>query len=260
MDPLALLPEFLSAETMLAFGLVGLMMIVFAETGLLVGFFLPGDSLLFLAGVFAASGQEGLSLWMVLIGVPVAAFLGAQTGWWIGKKAGPSLFERPDARLFAPSHVVRAQGYLDTFGEGRAIVIARFLPIARTFLNPICGVLGVPARRFAFFNAIGAVLWGAGLPLVGYGVARVASDAGNISIEAYLLPFAAVVVALSLIPVTREIRKARREAREGGLLAEHAASLVREDSPVDGLRSTPQRPSPEELRRPDQLSPRSSSE
>ncbi len=215
MDTLALLPEFMSPETFLTFGLLGLMIIVFAETGLLVGFFLPGDSLLFLAGVFAASGQEGLALWMVLAGVPVAAFLGAQTGWWIGKKAGPPLFERPGSRLFAPSHVVRAQSYLDTFGEGKAIVLARFLPIVRTFLNPICGVLDVPARTFAVYNAVGAVLWGAGVPLIGYGVARVASDAGGVSIDTYLLPFAAVVIGLSLIPVTRELRKARREGREG---------------------------------------------
>jgi membrane-associated protein len=249
-ETLALLPDFMSPETFLAFGLLGLLLIVFAETGLLFGFFLPGDSLLFLAGVFAASGQEGLSLWMVLLGVPVAAFLGAQTGWWIGKKAGPRMFDRPRSKLFAPSHVARAQAYLDTFGEGKAIVLARFLPIVRTFLNPICGVLDVPPRKFAFFNAVGAVLWGAGVPLLGYGAARLAEDAGGIAIEAYLLPFAAVVIGLSLIPVTREIRKARREGREAELVAEHAARLTQEDSPLGPSGQLPS----------GQLSPRSSSE
>ncbi len=233
MDSLALLPGFLDPKTLLSLGLIGLLLIVFAETGLLVGFFLPGDSLLFLAGVFAASGQEGLALWMLLVGVPIAAFLGAQTGWWIGHKAGPRIFERPDSRLFKTSNVERAQAYLDKFGEGKAIVLARFLPIVRTFLNPVAGVLNVPARKFAFFNAVGAVLWGAGVPLAGYLVGRAISDAGDISIDKYILPLTAVIIAASLIPVVLEVRKARREGREKEFLAEGAAKLEREDSPLD---------------------------
>ena len=233
MDSLALLPGFLDPKTLLSLGLIGLLFIVYAETGLLIGFFLPGDSLLFLAGVFAASGQEGLALWMLLVGVPVAAFLGAQTGWWIGKKAGPPLFERQGSRLFAPSHVVRAQAYLDTFGEGKAIVLARFLPIVRTFLNPVAGVLNVPARKFAFYNAVGAVLWGAGVPLVGYGVGKAINDAGDVSIDKYILPLTVFIVLLSLIPVVLEFRKARREGREQALITRAAAQLRREDSPLD---------------------------
>ncbi len=233
MDSLALLPGFLDPKTLLSLGLIGLLLIVFAETGLLVGFFLPGDSLLFLAGVFAASGQEGLALWMLMLGVPIAAFLGAQTGWLIGKKAGPVLFDRPESRLFKRSNVERAQAYLDKFGEGKAIVLARFLPIVRTFLNPVAGVLNVPARKFAFFNAVGAVLWGAGVPLAGYLVGRAISDAGDISIDKYILPLTAVIIAASLIPVVLEVRKARREGREKEFLAEGAAKLEREDSPLD---------------------------
>ena len=233
MDSLALLPGFLDPKTLLSLGLIGLLLIVYAETGLLVGFFLPGDSLLFLAGVFAASGQEGLSLWMLLTGVPIAAFLGAQTGWLIGKKAGPVLFDRPESRLFKRSNVERAQAYLDKFGEGKAIVLARFLPIVRTFLNPVAGVLNVPVRKFTFFNAVGAVLWGAGVPLVGYLVGKAINDAGDISIDKYILPMTAVIIAASLIPVVLEVRKARREGREKEFLAEGAASLQREDSPLD---------------------------
>lgn len=214
MDSLALLPGFLDPKTLLSLGLVGLLLIIYAETGLLVGFFLPGDSLLFLAGVFAASGQEGLALWMLLLGVPVAAFLGAQTGWWIGHKAGPRIFDRPDSKLFKTSNVERAQAYLDKFGEGKAIVLARFLPIVRTFLNPVAGVLGIPARKFAFFNAIGAVLWGVGVPLAGYLVGKAINDAGAVSIDNYILPLTVAIVVVSLIPVLLEFRKARKQGRE----------------------------------------------
>ncbi len=233
MDSLALLPGFLDPKTLLSLGLIGLLLIVFAETGLLIGFFLPGDSLLFLAGVFAASGQEGLALWMLMLGVPVAAFLGAQTGWLIGKKAGPVLFDKPDSKLFKRSNVERAQAYLDKFGEGKAIVLARFLPIVRTFLNPVAGVLNVPPRKFAFFNAVGAVLWGAGVPLIGYLVGKAINDAGDISIDKYILPLTALIVVLSLIPVVLEFRKARKEGRERALISEKAAELQREDSPLD---------------------------
>lgn len=233
MDNLALLPGFLDPETLLKFGLVGLLIIIFAETGLLIGFFLPGDSLLFLAGVFAASGQEGLSLWMLLLGVPIAAFVGAQTGWLIGNKAGPRLFDRKESRLFKRSNVERAQAYLDKFGEGKAIVLARFIPIVRTFLNPVAGVLNVPPRKFAYYNAVGAVLWGAGVPLLGYGVGKAINDAGNVSIDKYILPLTALIVLVSIIPILLEFRKARREGREKALLAEHAEKLTREDSPLD---------------------------
>ena len=233
MDSLALLPGFLDPKTLLSLGLVGLLLIIYAETGLLVGFFLPGDSLLFLAGVFAASGQEGLSIWMLVVGVPIAAFLGAQTGWWIGKKAGPRVFERPDSKLFKKSNVDRARAYLDKFGEGKAIVLARFLPIVRTFLNPVAGVLDVPIRKFTFFNAVGAVLWGAGVPLIGYGVGKAINDAGNVSIDKYILPLTVLIVVLSLIPVVLEFRKAKKQGHSQKTVDEHAELLRREDSPLD---------------------------
>ncbi len=234
MDSFALLPGFLDPKTLLTFGVVGLMLIIFAETGLLVGFFLPGDSLLFLAGVFAASGEEGLSIWTILIGVPLMAFLGAQTGWLIGKKAGPLMFDRPDSRLFKRSNVERAEAYLDKFGEGKAIVLARFLPIVRTFMNPVAGVLQVPARKFAFFNAIGALLWGLGVPLAGYGVGKaLGAAAGDVPIDRYILPLTVVIIVVSLIPVVLEVRKARREGREQALVAEGSVRLQQEDSPLD---------------------------
>ncbi len=226
MDTLALLPGFLDPKTLLTFGIVGLMLIIFAETGLLVGFFLPGDSLLFLAGVFAASGQEGLSIWTILIGVPLMAFAGAQTGWFIGRKAGPLLFDRPDSRLFKRANVERAEAYLDKFGEGKAIVLARFIPIVRTFMNPVAGVLEVPGRKFAFFNAIGAALWGAGVPLAGFAVGEA------VDVDRYIIPITLGIIVASAIPVMLEFRKARREGRERALVEEAAARLKREDSPL----------------------------
>jgi membrane-associated protein len=233
-DNLALLPGFLDPKTLLTFGIVGLLLIIFAETGLLVGFFLPGDSLLFLAGVFAASGQEGLSIWTIIIGVPAMAFLGAQTGWFIGKKAGPLLFDKPDSKLFKRANVERAEAYLDKFGEGKAIVLARFLPIVRTFMNPVAGVLEVPARKFAFYNAVGAVAWGMGVPLVGYGVGKaLGAAAGDVPIDRYIIPLTALIIVVSLIPVVLEFRKARREGREEALIRESAARLKQEDSPLD---------------------------
>jgi membrane-associated protein len=233
-DSLALLPGFLDPKTLLTFGIVGLMLIIFAETGLLIGFFLPGDSLLFLAGVFAASGQEGLSIWTILLGVPLMAFLGAQTGWLIGRKAGPLLFDRPESRLFKRANVERAEAYLDKFGEGKAIVLARFLPIVRTFMNPVAGVLEVPIRKFTFYNAVGALAWGMGVPLVGYGVGKaLGAAAGDVPIDRYILPLTVVIIAVSLIPVVLEFRKARREGREQALIAESAQHLKQEDSPLD---------------------------
>ncbi len=222
MELLAALPGFLDPETLLGLGLVGLLLIVFAETGLLVGFFLPGDSLLFLAGVFAASGQEGFSIVPVVIGVPIAAFAGAQTGWLIGRKAGPLLFDRPDSRFFKRANVERADAYLDKFGEGKAVVLARFIPIVRTFMNPVAGVLEMPGRKFAVFNAVGALLWGAGVPLAGFAIGEA------VSVDRYIIPATVLIIVVSVIPVVLEFRKARREGRERELVERHAAELRRE--------------------------------
>src|SRR6476469_3929769 len=141
------------------FGVLGLFTIIFAETGLLIGFFLPGDSLLVLAGLVAAVGAQSklnvdLNLWVVLIGLFVAATAGAQTGYIIGRKAGPALFRRPDSRLFKQEYVDKANHYFDKYGP-KTIVMARFIPIVRTFANPIAGVADMPVREFTIFNVIG---------------------------------------------------------------------------------------------------------
>ncbi|THJ46839.1 DedA family protein [Candidatus Frankia alpina] len=202
-------------------GLLGLMVVIFAETGLFVGFFLPGDSLLFLAGAFcagdAAAAGPHLHLPTVLLGACAAAVAGAQTGYLIGRRAGPRLFDRPNSRLFRQEYVEQARGVLDRYGFGKAVVLARFVPVVRTFLNPLAGVVRMPARVFTTFNLIGGLLWAAGVTLLGYALGR------TIPIEHYMIPVSLAIVLLSAIPVLREYL-AHRRARTGRAPGEAASS------------------------------------
>ena len=191
------------------FGAVGTLAIIFAETGLMVGFFLPGDSLLFTAGFFtttATAAVAQMSLPMLLVGAPIAAILGAQVGHFIGMKAGPRLFARPDSRLFKREYIEKAEHYFEKFGPARAVLLARFIPIVRTFLNPLAGTVGMPAGKFFIWNAIGGVIWADGVVLLGHFLGSVIPG-----IDKYLLPAILVIVVLSLMPVVREFIKARRE-------------------------------------------------
>jgi membrane-associated protein len=202
-----------------AFGTIGVLAIVFAETGLLVGFFLPGDSLLFLAGIAAAPLAQqlvGLSLPLpvLLVGAPVCAIAGAQVGHMLGARYGRRLFNRPKSRLFKPEYVERAERYLTRFGPAKAIVLARFIAVIRTMINPVAGVLGVPPRRFLVYNIIGGVLWTDGVLLAGYISARIlGSRVDAATVDRYILPLVAVIIVLSLIPVAVEILRGRREHR-----------------------------------------------
>ena len=203
------------------FGTLGVLAIVFAETGLLIGFFLPGDSLLFLAGIAAspiAAAVVGVSLPLpvLLIAGPVCAITGAQVGYLLGARYGRRLFNRPKSRFFRPEYVDRAEQYLERFGPAKAIILARFIAIIRTVINPVAGVLEVPARRFFVYNAIGGVLWVDGVLMAGYISARILGsrvDAGTV--DRYILPLVAVIIIVSLIPVALEIRRGRRH-RNGG--------------------------------------------
>jgi membrane-associated protein len=204
------LPAFLDGPHLIAtFGLVGLLLIVFAETGLLLGFFLPGDSLLFAAG-YAATG--GLSknlhpnIGLVVLSVTVVAILGAQVGFLIGRRAGPALFAREDSRLFKKQYVRKAEEVVERYGAGRAIVLARFIPIVRTFMNPLVGAGQLPASTFAKWNVVGGVLWGTGVTLLGYFLGQFEVIGKNLEI------FALIVVIISVIPIFLEIRKSRRTA------------------------------------------------
>jgi membrane-associated protein len=217
-DGLALNP--LNAKDLLqAFGLIGVWVIMFAETGLMVGFFLPGDSLLFLAGVAAspvATQIVGtrLSLAGLLIGAPICAIAGSQLGHYLGARYGRRLFDRPNSRLFKRAYVDKAEYYFDKFGPAKAVVLARFIPIVRTFLNPVAGVLEMPARKFFVWNVVGGVLWTDGILLVGYTLARqITKVIPADKIDTYLVPFVILIVLISATPIFLEIFRHWRERR-----------------------------------------------
>jgi membrane-associated protein len=204
------------------FGLIGVWAILFAETGLLIGFFFPGDSLLFLAGVAASPVADSIfgdgtriSLAGLLIGAPLCAIAGAQLGHLLGAKYGRRMFERPDSKLFKREYVEKAEYYFEKFGPAKAVVLARFIPIVRTFLNPVAGTLGMPARQFLLWNVVGAVLWCDGVILIGYLLAQEIYDAIGDKIDHYILPVVALIVLLSVLPILIEMlreRKAKKNA------------------------------------------------
>lgn len=185
------------------FGTLGVLAIIFAESGLLVGFFLPGDSLLFTAGLLTARGT--LSLPVIMVGAALAAVAGDQVGYLIGKRAGPALFKRPDSRFFKQKNVERAHAYFEKNGP-KTVILARFLPVIRTFTPVVAGVGEMEYRRFVTFNVIGGVLWGAGVTLLG----RILGDTVP-NIDKWLLPIIVVIGAISFVPVILELLRMRRE-------------------------------------------------
>lgn len=176
--------------------------IIFAETGLLVGFFLPGDSLLFTAGLLTSTGKLPVNIGVLLILLIVCAFIGNQVGYVIGAKAGPAIFNKPDSRLFRKEHVEHAHAFFEKHG-GKALVLARFVPIVRTFVPVIVGVARMNMRHFVIFNAIGAVLWAGGVTLLGFILGdRFPWVQQNLDI------IFIVIVLLSVIPIIVEFTKA----------------------------------------------------
>jgi len=189
------------------FGTIGLFVIIFAESGLLIGFFLPGDSLLFTAGLLASQGKFGLNLPVLLIGCFIAAVAGDQVGYMFGQKAGPALFRRPDSRIFKQQYVHRANEFFERHGK-KTIVIARFVPIVRTFAPILAGVGSMQYRSFLTFNIVGALLWAVGVTTAGYILGDTVPD-----IDKYLLPIIGVIILLSVLPPAIEILRHRRRAK-----------------------------------------------
>lgn len=221
---LALLPDFLDAEHLIAtFGLLGIFAIVFAESGLLVGFFLPGDALLFTAG-FLASGPDSvpdslhLPLAPLILGIWVAAIAGDQVGYVFGQRVGPALFSRPDSRLFKQSNVEKATEYFDKYGP-KTVVLARFVPVVRTFTPIVAGVSSMEYRTFVRWNVIGGTVWAFGVTLLGYFLGQV--DVIEQNLELAIL----VVVAISAAPIGLELLKARKERRHS-VVADVAHDLL----------------------------------
>lgn len=199
--------EFLDANWLIRwfgpFVLVGVAAIVFIETGLLVFSFLPGDSLLFTVGLLTATEFIDLPIWVTASIIFVAAFAGDQLAYYIGRKAGPAVFNREHSRFFNPQNVKRTNAFFDKHG-GKAIIIARFLPIFRAFVPVAAGVGRMPYRTFMTFNLIGAFLWGVGLTLLGYFLGQIAFVAEHAE------HFIIAIVLLSGIPILLELVKAGR--------------------------------------------------
>jgi membrane-associated protein len=187
--------------------------IIFAETGLLIGFFLPGDSMLFTAGLLVATGTIQVNIWVLTALIIVAAIVGNQVGYLIGSKAGPALFNRPNSKLFKRENVDSAHAFFEKHG-GKALILARFVPIIRTFVPVIVGVAQMSKRKFFTYNVIGAVLWGGGVTLLGYLLGdKVPWVKDNLDII-----FIAIVL-VSVIPIAIEVIRgviARRQSEEYG--------------------------------------------
>lgn len=195
-------------EALGSFATIGLIAIIFAESGLLIGFFLPGDSLLFIAGLIAAGGSDlkvSLSLPVILVGCALAAIIGDQVGYAFGKKVGPALFRRPDSRIFKQQYVAQADAFFERHGP-KAIVLARFVPIVRTFTPVLAGVGKMHYRRFVAYNVAGGLLWTIGVIMLGYWFGNVAFVKDNI--EFVLIG----IVVLSIIPAAIEFLRHRRTA------------------------------------------------
>lgn len=208
----ALGPEWLDPQFIIEWlgpwALAGVCLIIFAECGLLVGFFLPGDSLLFITGLAVVTGLIDTPLWLVCVLLVVAAFLGNVCGYYIGRKAGPAIFDKPNSRLFKRENVDRTQAFFDKYGN-RAIVLGRFVPIVRTFITVMAGVGRMDARRFFTFSAIGGVAWAAGVTLLGAALGQIQFVRDNIEMMLIL------VVLVSVLPIVVEVIKARREKKLG---------------------------------------------
>jgi membrane-associated protein len=206
---LALGPEWLQPDVIITWlgpwVLVGLALIIFAECGLLLGFFLPGDSLLFTAGVFVATGSIVYPLWLVCLILVVAAFIGNVCGFYIGRAAGPAIFDRPKSRLFKPEHVAKTHEFFEKYGN-RAIVLGRFVPIVRTFITVMAGVAKMDPKRYLLYSAIGGVAWAAGVTILGFFLGQIPFVREHI--EGILI----LVVLVSLLPMIFEFLRARRSA------------------------------------------------
>ncbi|MEU6022765.1 VTT domain-containing protein [Micromonospora sp. NPDC047134] len=216
---LALGPDWLDPEWLIStFGLIGILVIVFAESGLLIGFFLPGDSLLFTTGLLVADGQYlKYPLWLVCLLITIAAIAGDQVGYLFGRKVGPALFRRPNSRLFKQENLLKAHEFFEKYGA-RSIVLARFVPIVRTFTPIVAGVSRMNYRTFVIYNVVGGILWGTGVTVLGYFLGQIPFVKANI--EFILIG----IVGISVLPIAVELLRAWLAARRGVTPQERAAA------------------------------------
>ncbi|TCK27805.1 DedA family protein [Pseudonocardia endophytica] len=227
---LALGPEWLDPTVIIEWlgpwALVGVAAIIFAECGLLLGFFLPGDSLLFTAGLFVASGHIA-PLWATCLVLVFAALLGNAVGYGIGYKAGPAIFDKPKSKLFNPKHVAKTHEFFEKYGN-RAIVLGRFVPIVRTFITVSAGVARMDPKRYLTYSLIGGVAWAAGVTVLGYFLGQFTFVRDHIDLILVL------VVFVSILPIIVEVLRARAKSRKEGpaVAAQGPSDLTQPISPV----------------------------
>lgn len=201
--------SFLDPQTIiLTGGLIAITAIIFAECGLLIGFFLPGDSLLFTAGFLASQHAGGLNIWILSILCGVAAALGPLVGYWYGHLWGPRLFSREDSMLFHKQHLARAHEFYDRHG-GKALILARFMPVVRTFAPVVAGMAAMSYSRFVAYTAIGAVVWAIGVTWLGYFLGSLIPDAGK-----YLEYIVAAIIIASIAPPAIHLLRERARSNE----------------------------------------------
>lgn len=196
-------------DVIIGLGIFAILFVIFAESGLLIGFFLPGDSLLFTAGVLYHSGvlpgNVPIAFPLFLVLLFIAAIAGDTVGYWFGRKTGPHIFKKPDARLFKQSHIQKAQEFYEKHG-GKTIIIARFVPIVRTFAPIVAGASKMHYNRFLAFNVIGGFIWTVGVTSLGYFVGA-AFEAAGYDIDRVLLPIIFGIIILSVAPPAYHILK-----------------------------------------------------
>jgi len=194
-------------------GLVGILFMIFAEIGLLIGLVLPGgDTLLFLSGLAASNagalvfGDAKISAPLLFILAPIVAIIAGEFSYWTGAKYGRKFFDRPDGRYFNHENVVKAEKWLTTYGVGKALILSKYVSVVRTLITPVCGVIGIDKKKFRFWNAVGCIVWTQSVIGLGY----VLGDVFDVSISKYILVVVLAIIAFSLTPVFLEIIKTRR--------------------------------------------------
>jgi len=196
-------------------GLIGVLGIIFMETGLLIGLVFPGGEVVFLAGIAASGtgtqilGEAKLSAPLLFALAPVAAIVGGEVGYWFGKKYGRKFFERPNSRFFNLKMVETTERWLIRYGPRKALIFGRFIPFARTLINPVCGVVNLERKLFSTCNAVGAIIW----TQVAIGIGYLLGDLIEGSVDKYLLPIVGLIVLLSLIPMALETLRERKSKK-----------------------------------------------
>ena len=207
------LSDLLDAHTVVSsLGLIGVLAIIFMETGLLIGLIFPGGEVVFLAGIAASGtgaailGDAKLSAPLLFALAPIAAIVGGEVGYWFGKKFGRKFFDRPNTRFFNQKMVAATEKWLLKYGPRKALVFGRFVPFARTLINPVCGVANLNRKLFSTWNAIGAIIW----TQVAMGIGYLLGDVIKGSVNEYLYPAVGIIVLISLLPLIKAIYEERK--------------------------------------------------